>query len=166
MAKTNEFVEYVNELFEPFGPVSIKSMFGGYGIFRDDLMFGLIADSTLYLKVDEGNLPDYEALHLNPFEYNSKNRKTVAMSYYRIPDSCMDNSRELLPWARKAWEAARRAQAKKPKSGLTQVVRKKKRIARKTAKKKTLKSSKKQASKKKAGKIVKRKTRKKTGVRS
>ncbi len=36
-----------------FGPVTVRPMFGGAGIFRDGLMFALIADEVLYLKADE-----------------------------------------------------------------------------------------------------------------
>ena len=32
------------ELLAPFGNVRAKRMFGGYGIFKDELMFGLVAD--------------------------------------------------------------------------------------------------------------------------
>jgi DNA transformation protein len=49
MAGKSEFVEYLLELLEPFGGVKVRAMFGGFGIFRRDLMFGLVADDTLYL---------------------------------------------------------------------------------------------------------------------
>ena len=34
-------------------PVTAKAMFGEYGIFVDGLMFALIADSVIYLKIDK-----------------------------------------------------------------------------------------------------------------
>ena len=34
-------------------------MFGGYGVFLDGVMFGLIADGDLYLKVDDANREDF-----------------------------------------------------------------------------------------------------------
>ena len=53
MAKPPDpFHEFVIELFAPMGPVSVKRMFGGAGVFRDGLMFALIADDTLFLKTD------------------------------------------------------------------------------------------------------------------
>jgi len=48
-----EFVTYVVDLMQSIGPVRAKGMFGGHGIFLEGLMFGLIADSVLYLKVDK-----------------------------------------------------------------------------------------------------------------
>ena len=49
------FISYLLELLAPFGNVRAKKMFGGHGIFKDELMFGLVADETLYLKADDGN---------------------------------------------------------------------------------------------------------------
>jgi len=55
MASKSEFVKYLLELLEPFENVTSKSMFGGYGIFKDGLMFALVADDTLYIKTDDFN---------------------------------------------------------------------------------------------------------------
>ncbi len=46
-----EFVSYLVELMQSIGPVRAQAMFGGHGIFLEQLMFGLVADSVLYLKV-------------------------------------------------------------------------------------------------------------------
>jgi len=39
----------------------------GYGVFLDGLMFGLIADSTLYFKVDEQTRENYTEKGFEPF---------------------------------------------------------------------------------------------------
>jgi len=46
----SEFVVYLKEVFEQLGPIRARKMFGGYGIYHDGVMFGLVADDTLYLK--------------------------------------------------------------------------------------------------------------------
>ena len=79
MAKENEFVTHLVELLQPLGPVQAKAMFGGFGIYLKGLMFGLVADDTLYFKVDEKNRPDYEVKDLGPFTYQRKG-KAFAMS--------------------------------------------------------------------------------------
>ena len=61
MTADREFVGYVVESLRPLGPVGARRMFGGHGIFMDGLMFGLIADGQLYLKVDDLNRAAYEA---------------------------------------------------------------------------------------------------------
>ncbi|MDH3725633.1 MAG: TfoX/Sxy family protein, partial [Thermoleophilia bacterium] len=70
---SREFAEHVVDLLQAMGPVDARSMFGGYGIFLDGLMFGLIADEVLYLKVDEENRPEFEELGLGAFVYEGKN---------------------------------------------------------------------------------------------
>ena len=90
-------------------------MFGGAGVFLDGLMFGLIADDTLYLKVDDRNRADFEALSLPPFTY-SKNGKDFAMSYCLAPADILEDPHDLVAWARKAFEAALAGQkGKRPK---------------------------------------------------
>lgn len=108
MATEDEFVEYLLELLESLGPVSAKKMFGGFGIFLDELMFGLVSKNTFYLKVDNGNRPDFEAKGLGPFTYQRKN-KGYSMSYYEVPYEAMDEQTELCKWAQKAYDAAVRA---------------------------------------------------------
>jgi hypothetical protein len=49
----SEYVEFLKEVFEQFGQIQPRRMFGGYGIFYKGLMFGLVAEDVLYLKGDE-----------------------------------------------------------------------------------------------------------------
>ena len=104
----SEFIEYLQELFEKFGPVHTRKMFGGYGIYHDGVMFGLVEDDTLYLKSDETSVEYFQSRGLGQFEYD-RGEKTVKMSYYRAPDEIMDNPDEASLWARRAWEVAFRA---------------------------------------------------------
>ncbi len=56
----SEFVDYLKEVFEQFGQIRARKMFGGYGIYHDGVMFGLVADDTLYLKADENTAPYFK----------------------------------------------------------------------------------------------------------
>jgi DNA transformation protein len=102
------FAEHVVDLLQSMGPVDARSMFGGYGVFLDGLMFGLIADEVLYLKVDDENLPEFEELGLRPFVYDGKDRP-VRMSYSEAPPDALDDAELLSRWASGAYAAARRA---------------------------------------------------------
>ena len=51
--------EFINDLFAPFGPVTVRRMFGGAGIYREGLMFALVFDGAIFLKVVEANIPDF-----------------------------------------------------------------------------------------------------------
>lgn len=110
----SEFVESLADVFEEFGFITSRRMFGGYGIYHDGLMFGLIADDELYLKVDELSKFEFEAKDLPAFEY-SKNGKIMKMSYHLAPDEIYDDKHIACDWAMKAFEAALRSDKKKKK---------------------------------------------------
>ncbi len=107
-----EFAEYVVELMQSVGPVTVKGMFGGHGVFLDGLMFGLIADRELYLKVDKGSENDFISEGLEAFTY-SKQGKPFKMSYYQAPEAALEDADEMNIWANKAYEAALRKKVKK-----------------------------------------------------
>ena len=107
-----EFASHVVDLLQVIGPVESKSMFGGFGMFLEGLMFGLIANNELFLKVDSSNQQDFEALGLQAFGYE-KNGKEFKMGYFQAPEEAMEDSELLSSWASKAYGAAMRAAAKK-----------------------------------------------------
>lgn len=117
MAVSSEYKTYIEELFEGFGTVKIKPMFGGAGIFaplpEGDLMFGLIASDTVYLKVDDSNRPDFDAEGAEAFSYETSKGKRGLMSYYALPEFLYDEPNALTDWAHKALDVA--IKAKKPK---------------------------------------------------
>ena len=109
-----EFVTYVVDLMQRIGPVRAKSMFGGHGIFLQGLMFGLIADSVLFLKVDQETEIEFKTRGLEAFTYNKKG-KEFKMSYYQAPEEALEDDEEMNLWANKAYGAALKAAAKKRK---------------------------------------------------
>jgi len=101
----SEFTEYLIELFELFGQVSARKMFGGYGIYHRGLMFGLVADDSLYLKADEATAPQFVSRGLGQFEYN-KAGKMIKMSYYLAPAEALEDPEQAAIWARLSFEVA------------------------------------------------------------
>ena len=74
------------------GDVVAKSMFGGYGLFLDGLMFGLVArNDELFLKADDANRPEFEERGLKPY------RK---MPYFAAPPECLEVWSGMERWAR------------------------------------------------------------------
>lgn len=100
--------EYIQELFAAFGPVSVRRMFGGAGIFADGLMIGLISDAEIYLKTDDQTVTAFEAEGQKPFTFGTKRREVVT-SYWRMPERLFDDPDELAQWARAAFGAAQRS---------------------------------------------------------
>ena len=113
-ALSDGFREFLEEQFAPVGGVTFRSMFGGLGIFRDGTMFALVADDTLYFRVDDGNQPDFEAEDSQPFTYQGKG-KPMAMAYWRAPERLFDDADEFVRWANNAIDASRRVAAAKKK---------------------------------------------------
>lgn len=114
MAKDHTFADGVAARLTPVGPVAWRRMFGGYGVYLDGLMFGLIASDTLYLKVDDSNRPDYEDAGSAPFTYVRKGKQVEMAGYWRVPDAVWDDMEALHAWAEAAHAAAARIKAAKP----------------------------------------------------
>ena len=116
MAKPPDpFYDFVGELLAPLGSVAIKRMFGGAGVYAHEVMFGLIAQDQLYLKVDDALKAALEAEDLAPFTYEKKTGEVAVMAYYALPDVAADDPEEASGWARRALDVALKAKAGKRK---------------------------------------------------
>jgi DNA transformation protein len=153
LAMSDDFVDYVMELFGPFGTVAARRMFGGHGVYLDGLMFAIVSGDSLYLKADEMNLIEFEQAGCEMFGYTRKGRRAT-LNFFRAPEDAMESPELMLPWARSAYAAALRANAKKLVAAQAQTARNiaqpkpaKKRppakpAAKKTTKKKTARPAK------------------------
>ena len=113
MALSQDYLEYVKDQLGSAGTVTIRKMFGGAGVYLDGVIFGLIAADTLYLKVDDSNRPDFEACGMGPFMPFED--EPYAMQYYEVPADVLEDSEELVLWARKAVEVSLRKKIGKKK---------------------------------------------------
>lgn len=98
---------FIQDLFAPFGEVRTRRMFGGLGIYREGVMFALVAGGELYLKVDAETMGRFREAGSGPFVYEQRGRP-IAMSYWRLPDPALDDPDQLQTWARLAYDAALR----------------------------------------------------------
>lgn len=112
MREPSESVRHAMDLLSDLGEVSARSMFGGTGIYCDGVMVALEAFDEIYLKTDDRTKGDFEAAGSEPFVYEGKGQP-VTMSYYRVPDTAVDDRHEFLRFAALALGAARRARAGK-----------------------------------------------------
>ena len=118
MPAPSTFVDCILGSLLPLGPLRARAMFGGWGLFLDDTMFGLIADERLYFKVDAETEPRFAAAGATAFTY-LRQGKRIALSYWEAPLEAPEGgfwkTEALLPWAELGLEAARRARAKQQK---------------------------------------------------
>ena len=110
------FVDGVLGSLLPLGPIRARAMFGGWGLFLDDAMFGLIAGERLYFKVDAETEPRFAAAGAEAFTY-LRQGKQIALSYWGAPSGAPWGDGTLLPWAEFGLEAARRARQKRRQKG-------------------------------------------------
>jgi DNA transformation protein len=106
------FKEFLEDLFAVFGPVSIRTMFGGAGVYADGVMFAILVNDTLYFKADQASARAFAAEGKGPFTYQPKGRAPVAMPYWELPERLLDDPDELAVWARQAHAVALTAKPK------------------------------------------------------
>lgn len=111
MSVSADYLAYVIDQLQPFARVVSRRMFGGAGLYADDLFFGLIDDDTLYFKVDDSNRGDYVARGCPQFQPFPDNPRKMSMNYYRVPAEVLEEPEELIVWARKARQVAAKAAA-------------------------------------------------------
>jgi len=109
---SKEFVKYIEEILDPFGPIKIRAMFGGYGIYKSDLIFALIIDSELYFKADAPAAEYFKSQGSRPFTYSGKG-KTISMPYFIVLSEVLEDPEMLQFWFDMAYNSA--LQSKKGK---------------------------------------------------
>lgn len=94
--------------------VRSRPMFGGVGIYSEDLFFALMDDDSLYFKVDDSNRPDFEARGLGPFQPFGEGGEV--MQYYQVAAETLEDLDELREWVDKSIAVARAKRARGSKS--------------------------------------------------
>jgi DNA transformation protein len=106
---TNDEIE---DLFAGLGPITVKRMFGGKGVYHQGLIVAVEIGGVLWLKTDAATAPAFKAAGSEPWTYARPGGKPVQWSYWTIPDAALDDPDEMATWSRLAYEAALRAPPK------------------------------------------------------
>ena len=105
MPQSKEYLQYVLEQLDGLRGVVSRRMFGGAGLYQDDVFFGLLFRDTLYFKVDDTNRADYESRGMARFQpYPDK--PYLSFTYYEVPADVLEDREELTSWARRSIAAA------------------------------------------------------------
>ena len=116
MAVSGSFKDYVLAQFEELGDVTARAMFGGIGLYKGDLFFGIVAGDVLYLKADDENRPAFEKAGMPPFQ--PFEGRSGTMQYYQVPVEVLESPTELAKWAKASVAVAGRAAARRGVSAL------------------------------------------------
>jgi DNA transformation protein and related proteins len=117
---TPAFIDWVKEVFAPFGPVTVKRMFGGGGVWFEGTMFALLSDERIYLKTGPSNRAAFESEGSEEFVWtNPKSTQVWHSGYFEMPAFVFDDEDAVKEWAANALAAAHAGKAKKPTSRKT-----------------------------------------------
>ncbi len=108
MAVSADYLAYVLEQLARVDGVNSRRMFGGAGLYSHECFFGLIAEDTLYLRVDDANRARFTARGMGEF-HPYADRPGLSMNYYETPADVLENPEELKVWAAESVAAARTA---------------------------------------------------------
>jgi DNA transformation protein len=115
-ARDPDFEDWVREHLAGLGPLEIKRMFGGAGVYSHGLIFALLDDGLIWLKADETPAPGLEAAGSRQFRYPGKDGAVMSLGYWSLPETAVDDPDEAVEWARAAIDVAfRKAAGKTPK---------------------------------------------------
>ena len=97
---SDAFKSFVLAQFEELGDVVPRSMFGGVGLYRRGVFFGIMARDTLFLKVGDRNRGDYQRAKMKPFKPYP--HRSGTMEYFAVPVDVLESPEDLAAWARKS----------------------------------------------------------------
>ena len=97
--KNDPFKDFVLDQLAGLRGVTCRAMFGGYGLYRHDVFFGIIHKGRLYFKTDERTRAAYLKQGMKPFR---PNRKQTLKTYYEVPVDVMEDAEQLVAWAAQA----------------------------------------------------------------
>jgi DNA transformation protein len=98
-SKDESFRDFVLDQLQELDDMEARRMFGGYGLYQDELFFGIIYKGKLFFKIDEATVGEYRRRKMKPFRPNAKQ---TLKSYYQVPADIIEDTYELREWAVKA----------------------------------------------------------------
>lgn len=113
MPSDTPYLQFLREQLAPLGEITSRAMFGGFCLYCDGAVFALVANNTLFLKVDDCNRALFQERGLKAFRPFEDQETT--MSYYEAPPEIFEDPAAMEHWCGGAVEAGRRAHPKRSK---------------------------------------------------
>ena len=96
MPKDTSFHDYVVfDLLADIQGITSRAMFGGWAIYENEAIFGIIVEGELYFKVDDNNRSEFERAGSHPFVYTKRDGKPITMSYWLVPEDITEDRERL-----------------------------------------------------------------------
>src|SRR5262245_46441002 len=112
---SRSFLDFVLDQLQHMAGLEARSMFGGVGLYAEDVFFGIVAADALFFKVDDRTRQAHEAAGSAPFKPYQE--PAITMSYYNVPAAVLEDASVLTEWAARAVTVARNAKPPKPRAG-------------------------------------------------
>lgn len=91
-------------------------MFGGAGVYRNGIGFGILDDDTFFIKADTTFGGELKKQGSKPWSYSLKKDGTVRdIAYWSLPANAADDGDEASALAKRSFEIAKRVDAEKKK---------------------------------------------------
>lgn len=99
MKKQDPYVTYIlEEVLNHIPGLTIRPMFGAYGMYKDGIFFAIIEDGELFFKVNEQTVGEYEKKESRQFTYPMKNGEVSKMNYWKVPEDVLEDREEVGNW--------------------------------------------------------------------
>jgi DNA transformation protein len=99
MRVSSGFREFVLDQLAALPGFRDRSMFGGVGLYADDVFFGILASDILYFKVDDSNRAEYERAGSRAFKPYAD--RAMTMPYYAVAIEVVEDAATLVVWAKR-----------------------------------------------------------------
>jgi DNA transformation protein len=101
--KTDTFKDFVLDQLRDLPALSVRSMFGGHGLYLRNRFFGIIYKGQLSFRVSPKTLSEFTSRGSKPFK---PSKKQTMKTYYEVPAELLENAAELAQWAAKSAASA------------------------------------------------------------
>ena len=94
--------QHAIELLSPLGPIVAKRLFGTWGLYLEDHIFGLVHEGVVYFRTDNATVERYAAAGSSPFLYRCTDGRDTAMQYHEVPQDVLADGDVACAWAYEA----------------------------------------------------------------
>ena len=101
MAVSGDYLDYVLEQLAGLSHLRPRRMFGGVGLYSDEVFFAIIADDTVYLRVDETSRADFVDRGMAAFRPYA-DRPEVSITYFAVPADVLEDAGRFVEWSTRA----------------------------------------------------------------